>query len=341
LTIHRFSAKEIRGCKAAAWPKYVTKVSNSRVKLAEASFPSLNFRGSILWFGGRQKGSSGVARGLVKGMEQRETGRPNSDVALTIAGFDPSSGAGVTADLAVFAAHGWFGTSCITALTVQSTLGVERVKAVDSAIVAETLDSLERDLAPVGIKIGMLDNGRNVAAVMRYLEGVHRRIPVVLDPVVRSSSGVELIDSEGIKMLRAGSLQKSSWATPNLHELAILLEKPLLQGRTATEIGARELAERNGLSGVVVTNGEAASPADYVWSRDHGDSWLEGEHIKTRATHGTGCAFSSALLCGLMEGLPGPLAASKAKTYVTEALRRAVPRGAGRGPMALLWPLQR
>lgn len=116
---------------------------------------------------------------------------PSSPTILTIAGFDPSSGAGVTADLMVFAAHGLFGTSCITALTVQSTLGVRSSEPVSAEIVRATLDCLHTDLPPIGIKIGMLATAANVAAVADYLETIRvdsPGIPVVLDPVVRASS---------------------------------------------------------------------------------------------------------------------------------------------------------
>ena len=108
-------------------------------------------------------------------------------VALTVAGFDPSSGAGVTADLAVFAAHGVFGASAVTALTVQSTVGVRRVELVDAGLLAETLDCLEADLPPDGVKIGMLGGAAQVTAVARYLRASGRRLTVVLDPVLRSS----------------------------------------------------------------------------------------------------------------------------------------------------------
>ena len=118
---------------------------------------------------------------------------------LTIAGFDPSSGAGITADLAVFAAHGTFGCSAITALTVQSTLGVERVDPVDPTVLRETLACLELDLPAAGIKIGMLATREAVEVVAAYLEELRARRPciVVLDPVLRSSSGAALLSPEG------------------------------------------------------------------------------------------------------------------------------------------------
>src|ERR1700677_1518805 len=127
---------------------------------------------------------------------------------LTIAGFDPSSGAGVTADLMVFAAHGLFGVSCVTALTVQSTVGVMATDPIAAEVVRSTLDCLQADLPAAGIKIGMLSTASNVATVadflteLRGLHGQGTRVPVVLDPVLRSSSGRELLDPEGVTSLR-------------------------------------------------------------------------------------------------------------------------------------------
>ena len=127
---------------------------------------------------------------------------------LTIAGFDPSSGAGVTADLMVFAAHVLFGVSCITALTVQSTTGVVATHSVAAEVVRATLSCLQADLPAAGVKIGMLGTASNVEAVadfltmVRGLDGDGKRTPVVLDPVLRSSSGRELLDAGGVRLIR-------------------------------------------------------------------------------------------------------------------------------------------
>lgn len=144
---------------------------------------------------------------------------------LTIAGFDPSSGAGVTADLMVFAAHGLFGTSAITSLTVQSTVGVRRSETVSPETLKETLDCLHSDLPPAGVKLGMLSTAENVAVVSDYLERLQLlspHTPVVLDPVLCSSSGRELLTLEGISLLRARLLPLATWVTPNLDELRVL-----------------------------------------------------------------------------------------------------------------------
>ncbi len=149
---------------------------------------------------------------------------------LTIAGFDPSSGAGVTADLMVFAAHGLFGTSCITGLTVQSTRGVRSTHPVAPEVLRATLEALAEDLPPAGIKIGMLCSAVAVAEVIGFLvrlRGLGQGIPVVLDPVLLSSSGRELLEPSGVDLLRTGLLPLVDWVTPNLEELAALSGLPV------------------------------------------------------------------------------------------------------------------
>ncbi|AFL88227.1 phosphomethylpyrimidine kinase [Terriglobus roseus DSM 18391] len=257
--------------------------------------------------------------------------------ALTIAGFDPSSGAGITADLAVFAAHGIFGTSAITALTVQSTVGVRRVELVAPDVLSQTLTELWSDLPPAGIKIGMLGGQSQVRAVIDFLKDLPKKPLIVLDPVLRSSSGKALLDSEGTRTLIEQLLPLVDAITPNTDELTVLTGLPC---NTEEEIGtaAETLARKHPALAIVVTGGHRAKPDDLllvqgVWST------LPGERIETRATHGTGCAFSSALLCGRLAGHDWPTAAATAKAYVARAMRTATPRGAGRGPMNLLWPI--
>lgn len=259
--------------------------------------------------------------------------------ALTIAGFDPSSGAGITADLQVFAAHDVFGTSAISALTVQSTLGVQRVQPVDAELLRETLEILHADLPPDGIKIGMLGGAEQVAEVVRYLSGFEgKRSVVVLDPVIRSSSGAPLLVVNGLRQLRDELLPLVHVVTPNVGELALLTDSPC-DDDASIQSAAEQLSLQFGCA-VVVTGGDREKPddlvlADGIWTR------LSGERIETRATHGTGCAFSSSMLCHLLHGSSVIDAARQAKAFVTEAMRSATPRGGGRGPMNLLWPISR
>lgn len=263
---------------------------------------------------------------------------------LTIAGFDPSSGAGVTADLLVFAAHGLFGISCITSLTVQSTLGVRSSHSVEPRIIAETLACLNDDLPPAGIKIGMLGTADAVETIAVFLEDFKGRgsnSPIVLDPVLRSSSGRELLDPRGVDLLQSRLLSLADWITPNLDELSILSGQPVAN-RDQMISAARSL--QSGLAkeiNVLVTGGHLNPPDDLLLTAKGTEHWLAGEHIATRSTHGTGCALSSALLSRLVLGDEALAAAQAAKHYVTEALRSATPIGHGKGPMNHLWPLRR
>ncbi len=266
---------------------------------------------------------------------------------LTIAGFDPSSGAGVTADLAVFAAHGLFGTSCITGLTVQSTMGVISVHPVSGGVVRATLDCLQADLPPVGIKIGMLGTEECVAAVAEYLDGLEKlgaRPVVVLDPVLRSSSGRELLEPAGVDLLRERLLPMVDWVTPNVEELGVLAGILIGPERAREKIEEVALGVQRRLcpgASLLVTGGDLNPPDDLYLPVGGQGMWVEGTLIETSSTHGTGCALSSALLSRLVLGDTSVAAVRGAKDYVTEALRRAEPMGKGHGPMNHLWIIRR
>jgi hydroxymethylpyrimidine/phosphomethylpyrimidine kinase len=268
---------------------------------------------------------------------------------LTIAGFDPSSGAGVTADLMVFGAHGLFGTSAITSLTVQSTVGVAASHPVDAAVVLATLRCLEQDLPAAGIKLGMLATAPVVAAVAEFLAELRGRrdVVVVLDPVLRSSSGRELLDAAGVEPLRGRLLPLVDWVTPNLDELALLTGRSIAGREEMAEAAAvlqEAIAGLGGRAHVLAKGGHLAEQTasdDLLLTWDGEAHWLAGERIATRSTHGTGCALSSALLSRVVLG-DAPLAATEAaKRYVEGALHNAVPLGQGRGPMHHLWPLRK
>ena len=266
-------------------------------------------------------------------------------VVLTIAGLDPSCGAGITADLKTFAAHGLYGICCPTALTVQSTRGVRRSVPVDPALVTETLEFLTSDIRPDGIKIGMLGNAKVAAAVADFLhQAFTPRAAIVLDPVLRSSSGAALLDETGLHMVRERLLAHVGWITPNVDELSVLVEEPLA---APDEIPSRALRLQqlaaqlgNDRLRVVVTGGHLEQPDDFFLdclehTKNAGQPgmWLRGERVETTSTHGTGCAFSSALACEIVSGYSPLEAVTRAKAWVTSALRHAYPIGSGKGPM--------
>ncbi|HET9742728.1 MAG TPA: bifunctional hydroxymethylpyrimidine kinase/phosphomethylpyrimidine kinase [Terriglobales bacterium] len=259
--------------------------------------------------------------------------RPKPSLVLTIAGFDPSSGAGTTADLKTIAAHGLYGLACITALTVQSTQGVRRVEPLRGELVRETLEALFEDSPPDAVKIGMLGSAEVAAAVAAFLRD-HCPAHLVIDPVLRSSSGADLIDAKGLAILKQDLLALADVITPNIEEAVALSEIPVADAGSAQLAGIRllELGARN----VVVTGGHFASPDDLlVESGDTGPVFTRfpGKRIDTPNTHGTGCAFSTSLACHLALGISVRQAVAKAKEFVALALGNSFATGKGPGPV--------
>jgi hydroxymethylpyrimidine/phosphomethylpyrimidine kinase len=267
-------------------------------------------------------------------------------VVLTIAGFDPSSGAGVTADIKTIAAHECYGVSCITALTIQATQGVRRVVGVDAKIVAETLQELAADLAIEAVHIGMLGNGQVVAVVADFLGGFpgqtslgNVRLPhVVLDPILKSSSGADLLDAAGMRLLIERLLPLAQVITPNLDEAGALT------GMAVTNLDQmREAAVRLhalGAANVVVTGGHLEKATDllsFTTARGIEKEIFKADRQRSNATHGTGCAFSTALACHLAHGRGLPEAVLLSKAYVSAAIANAHPLGHGAGPLHHLY----
>jgi len=253
-----------------------------------------------------------------------------ASVLLTVAGFDPSSGAGITADLQVFWNHGFYGVSAITALTVQSARAVAGVEPVRGDFLRRTLDCLAADLPLSGAKIGMLGSTEVVSEVAAFLRGAGiDRERIVLDPVLQSSTGAELLEpSSAVENLRTELLPLVGWVTPNVNELAALTGQPV-PDRAEVPALARELAYRAGPElNVVVTGGHLDPPDDYLLEASGRETWFPGKCIEARGIHGehgTGCAFSSALLCRLVLGDGPAEAVAGAKAWVVRRLQAAKP----------------
>jgi hydroxymethylpyrimidine/phosphomethylpyrimidine kinase len=266
-------------------------------------------------------------------------------VVWTIAGFDPSSGAGITADLKTISSFGCYGVACITALTVQNTLGVRRVEPVSLPVIRETLQALFEDMPPSAIKIGMLATADIGCAVADFLEALPQpRCAVVLDPILRSSSGAELLNAVGVHLLRDRLLPLATVVTPNQAEAA------LLTGLSAGNAEAMAKALRQlGAESAVVTGGDATSGDDlragatpysedtlaYSMMGTELVETLSAPRIHSNSTHGTGCAFSTAIACALARGQNIPSAVTSAKAFVRLAIERAPGLGHGKGPMGL------
>jgi hydroxymethylpyrimidine/phosphomethylpyrimidine kinase len=261
-------------------------------------------------------------------------------VVLSIAGFDPSSAAGVTADIKTAAAHGCFCLSCPTALTVQSTLGVKIVDPVSAQTVLRILEALAEDFDIAAVRIGMLGSSAVAAAVADFLR--QAALPnIVLDPILRASSGTALLEDSGLEIVRDQLLPLAKVVTPNLEEAAALtgirVESPPEQWNAA------DLLIELGAFAAVVTGGHLADACDLLVWRDGTGTRSEifsGTHLDSSNTHGTGCAFATSVACGLANGHSVNISVLEAKSFVRSAIESAPGLGHGHGPMNLLWNLK-
>lgn len=250
-------------------------------------------------------------------------------ILLTIAGFDPGCGAGVAADLKTFAAHGCYGIAAITSLTVQNTQKVEAVHNTPSAELREQLEVLISDFEIAAVKVGMLGNRGNAVVVAEFLDA-HKFPFVVHDPVMKSSTGTELLDTGGVNYIIAELLKRSSVITPNVPEAEILT------GITIKDVADMEAAARKivemGARAAIVKGGHTEKATDVLFDGTEVHQ-LSGERVKIENTHGTGCTFASALTAQLAAGRPLYEALTLAKTYVVKAMEKAYPVGKGRVPL--------
>jgi hydroxymethylpyrimidine/phosphomethylpyrimidine kinase len=262
-------------------------------------------------------------------------------VVLTIAGFDPSSGAGVTADIKTIAAHGCYGVACITAMTVQSTAGVCRVEALDPGLVTDTLQELATDIPIAAVHIGMLGTAKVVKAVAEFLgqrTGKNRLPNVVLDPIFKSSSGADLLDASGLRLLIEKLIPLADVITPNVDEAAVLTR---LKVTDLEEMrAAAKHLHRMGSAGVVITGGHLEKAIDLLsFTTKSGveQEVFKAERQRSNSTHGTGCAFATAMACHLALDRGLAEATLLAKTYVTAAIAAGHPLGRGTGPVHHLY----
>jgi hydroxymethylpyrimidine/phosphomethylpyrimidine kinase len=267
-------------------------------------------------------------------------------IALTIAGSDPSGGAGIQADLKTFAAFGLYGASAITAITVQSTKGVEAVAPLSADLVTAQIEAVAADLAINATKVGMLGTAAIVEAVAAAIAELDLPL-VVVDPVLVSSSGERLLDADGVQTLCLELFPRARVVTPNIPEAEALSGR-----RIASSDDAREAARRihgMGAAAVVITGGhakwddegsESASERPQVLDllfdgRDFHE--FRVTRVDSRQTHGTGCTFASAVAAGLALGQELPGAVARAQQYVAGAIAHAPGIGHGRGPLDHFW----
>ena len=263
-------------------------------------------------------------------MSQNNHHNPAPPIVLTIAGFDPSAGAGIAADLKTIAAHNCYGIAAVTALTVQSTQGVQSVHVTPPAVLRAQLDALAGDISIAAVKIGMLGNKANAAVVAEFLER-GKFAHVVLDPVVKPTAGeAELLDAAGVKFLAADLMKHATVVTPNVVE-AELLTGLVIKDLAGMEAAARKLVEL-GARAVVVKGGHMEKAVDVLF--DGAEMLpLGGDHVKSESAHGSGCTFASAIASQLACGRGLAEAVMLAKTYVTKAIEKGFAIGKGPGPL--------
>ena len=251
-------------------------------------------------------------------------------IVLTIAGFDPSCGAGTAADLKTLSANNCYGVAAITALTVQSTQGVKAVHVTPATTLRAQLDALAEDMQIAAVKIGMLGTRANAVTVAEFLDKANLS-NIVLDPVVQpSAGGPELLDAGGLKYLADELMKRASVVTPNIPE-ATLLSGMEIRDVAGMEAAARKLFER-GARAVVVKGGHMDKALDLLFDGSEALT-LGGDHVRTEHTHGSGCTFASAIAAQLALGRGLREAVMLAKAYVVKAIENGFAIGKGPGTL--------
>ncbi|HXD74374.1 MAG TPA: bifunctional hydroxymethylpyrimidine kinase/phosphomethylpyrimidine kinase [Vicinamibacterales bacterium] len=258
-------------------------------------------------------------------------------VALTIAGSDSSGGAGIQADLKTFAALGVYGTTAITAITAQSTIGVVDAAVLSADLVTAQIEAVAGDIDIHAVKTGMLGDAAVVEAVAAAIKELDLPL-LVVDPVLAASGGARLLDDEGLAMLCDELLPLAHVVTPNVPEAEVLSGTRIQSDEDLRE-AARRIHDR-GARGVIITGGHHAR-----YSHEVVDTLFDGRHfsqfraprIDSPNTHGTGCTFAAAVAAHLALGRPLVEAAELAQKYVAGAIEHSISIGRGSGPLGHFW----
>jgi hydroxymethylpyrimidine/phosphomethylpyrimidine kinase len=257
---------------------------------------------------------------------------------MTIAGSDSGGGAGIQADLKTFQALGVYGTSAITAITAQNTLGVQAVHEIPTEVIAAQIDAVLEDIGVDAAKTGMLSSAEIIGVVADRVKK-WRLEKLVVDPVMVAKSGDRLLREDAVQALIRDLLPLALVITPNLPEAEVLVGRPL-----ATEDDIRQAARDLldlGPRAVVIKGGHRSGDATDLLFDGQQFHAFTSERIDTPNTHGTGCTFSAAIAAELARGADLLQAVEVAKRYLTEAIRRSAPLGHGHGPVAHDWLLSR
>ena len=258
--------------------------------------------------------------------------RMRPKIVLTIAGSDPTGGAGIQGDLRALTALEVHALSVITSITVQGTRGVRSVHALDAALVRAQIDRLLDDVAVDAVKTGALVTAAIANEVAAAMEA-RPTLPLVVDPVIASSSGAALLDRGGVLVMRERLLARATVITPNLFELRALLDDPHEARDAEAMARAGERLRARGARAVLAKGGHlAGDPVDVLIDAD-GVVFLPSTRIDSPCTHGTGCTLSSAIAAHLANGAPLRRAVAEAQAFVVAAIREATPIGEGKSPL--------
>ena len=256
---------------------------------------------------------------------------PSVSRALTIAGSDSGGGAGIQADLKTFAALGVYGSSALTAITAQNTLGVTAVLELPPDMVAAQIDAVMSDIGADAVKTGMLANSGIIRTVAARI-GEYAIDNLVVDPVMVAKGGDRLLQEEAVEALRDLLVPLAAVVTPNLPEASVLVGRSvesLEDARARRPVTSWDMGARS----VVVKGGHLEGDAIDVYYDGRQLRELAAPRLVTTSTHGTGCTFASAIAAGLAQGMSVEEAVVRAKEFVTEAIRSAFPVGGGHGPL--------
>jgi hydroxymethylpyrimidine/phosphomethylpyrimidine kinase len=257
---------------------------------------------------------------------------PRTPVALSVAGSDSSAGAGIQADLKTFSAFGVYGATAITAITAQNTTGVTAVHAVPPEVVAAQIEAVARDLAVAAVKTGMVGTAEVILAVCASLKQWLPNVPLVIDPVMVSTSGSRLLEPAAESALRAELLPLARIVTPNLAEAAVLTGASIAETEADIIRQGRAL-QRLGCQAVLIKGGHGKGDRAVDLLFDGSDVHrFDAPRIDTRNTHGTGCTLSAAICAGLVKGRSLVDAVGEAKAYLQSAIAGATGERLGSGP---------
>ncbi|HEM3617120.1 TPA: bifunctional hydroxymethylpyrimidine kinase/phosphomethylpyrimidine kinase [Streptococcus suis] len=252
-------------------------------------------------------------------------------VALSIAGTDPTGGAGVMADLKSFQARSVYGMAVVTSVVAQNTKGVQLIRHLDQEILEEQLKSVFQDIVPDAIKTGMLAQVETIELVASYL--AEQKCPYVLDPVMVATSGDRLIEENAIQALKTKLLPLATIITPNLPEAEVFVGRTLKSENDIMNAG-RWIRKELGVKNVVIKGGHLANVAsDYLFLEDGEVRIISAARIATNHTHGTGCTYAAVITAELAKGRTVAQAVETAKRFITEAIQTAPELGHGNGPV--------